>query len=84
MSNAVSNCSRSVPPTCHSAGGVEGLEPVDFGEVEALAKGGLGVAGAYIKDRVHGRSLAEEGLTAFRNDGRKGQLSTLQGYVGMC
>ena len=63
---------------------LEGLEQVDFVEVEALAKGGLGVAEAYMKDPIHGRALAEEGLNTFQDAGRKGQLSTLQCYVGIC
>lgn len=63
---------------------IEGLEQVDIVEVEALAKGGLGVAKAYMKDPIGGRALAEEGLNRFQGAGRKGQVSTLQGYVGMC
>ncbi|MDX2451544.1 adenylate/guanylate cyclase domain-containing protein [Desulfosarcina sp.] len=63
---------------------LEGLERVDFVQIEALAKGGLGVAEAYIKDPIHGRALAEEGLRAFQEAGIKGQVATLQCYVGMC
>jgi hypothetical protein len=44
----------------------------------------LGVAEAYIKDPIQGRALAEEGLNAFQDAGIKGQVSTLQCYVGMC
>jgi len=33
---------------------------------------------------IHGRALAEEGLNTFQNAGRKGQVSTLQCYVGIC
>jgi len=63
---------------------LEGLEQIDFVEVEAFAKGGLGVAKAYMKDPLNGKALAEAGLNTFQDAGRKGQLSTLQWCVGMC
>ena len=63
---------------------LEGLEQVEFVQIEAIAKGGLGVAEAHIGDPIHGRALAEEGLNAFQDAGIKGQVSTLQCYVGMC
>ena len=63
---------------------LEGLEPFDFVQIEALAKGGLGVTEAHLGDPIHGRALAEEGLKAFQDSGIKGEVSTLQCYVGMC
>ena len=63
---------------------LEGLEQVEFIQIEALAKGGLGVTDAHIGDPIHGRALAEEGLKAFQDAGIKGEVSTLQCYVGMC
>jgi class 3 adenylate cyclase/tetratricopeptide (TPR) repeat protein len=63
---------------------LDGLKQVDFVQVEALARGGLGVAEAYTKDPIHGRALAEEGLKAFEDAGIKGQVSALECYVGIC
>jgi len=63
---------------------LEGLRQVEFVQIEALAKGGLGVAEAHIGDPIHARALAEESLHAFQDAGIKGQVSTLQCYVGMC
>ena len=63
---------------------LDGLEPVDFVEIEALAKGGLGVARAYLQDPLKGRTLAEAGLRAFQEAGTRGQVSALQCYVGIC
>jgi class 3 adenylate cyclase/tetratricopeptide (TPR) repeat protein len=63
---------------------LEGLESVDLVEIEALAKGGLGVAKALMQDPINGRALAEAGLKAFQNAGRQGLVSTLHCYVGIC
>ena len=38
---------------------IKDLEPVDFIQIEALAKGGLGVAEAHIGDPIHAKTLAE-------------------------
>ena len=63
---------------------LEGLEQVEFIQIKALAKGGLGVTDAHIGDSIHGRALAEEGLKAFQDAGIEGEISTLQCYAGMC
>ena len=63
---------------------LESLEQIDFVQIEALVKGGLGVAKAHTGDPIHGRTLAEEGLKAFQDAGIMGQLSSLQCYVGIC
>lgn len=63
---------------------LKGMEKVDFAEIKSLAKGGLGVTEAYMKDPVHGRVLVEEGLNSFQDSGRKGQISTLQCFVAIC
>ncbi|MEE4113523.1 MAG: hypothetical protein V2I40_11960, partial [Desulfobacteraceae bacterium] len=63
---------------------LDGLERVDFIQIEALAKGGLGVAEAHIGDPMPARAMAEAGLKAFADADIKGQVSALQGYVGMC
>jgi len=63
---------------------LEVLEQVEFIQVEALAKGALGVTEAYLGNPNHGRALAEEGLNAFQGAGRKGMVSILQCYVGIC
>ena len=63
---------------------LKGLEPVDFVQIEALAKGGLGVTEAHLGDPIQGRALAEEGLKAFQDSAIKGEVSTLQCYVGVC
>jgi class 3 adenylate cyclase/tetratricopeptide (TPR) repeat protein len=63
---------------------LEGLQQVDFVQVDALVKGGLGVAKAHTGDPLQGKALAEEGLKAFQENGIKGQISTLQCYTGIC
>ena len=63
---------------------LEGLEQVEFIEIESLVKGGLGVATAYTGDSRKGRTLAEEGLKALEAAGIKEQVSPLSCYAGMC
>jgi tetratricopeptide (TPR) repeat protein len=63
---------------------LEGLKSVDLVEIEALAKAGLGVAKAFTQDPISGRALAEAGLKAFQGAGRRGLVSTLHCYVGIC
>ena len=63
---------------------LEGMEKVDFAEIKSLAKGGLGVTEAYMKDPVNGRVLVEEGLNSFQDSGRKGQISSLQCFLAIC
>jgi tetratricopeptide (TPR) repeat protein len=63
---------------------LEGLEQVDFVQIESLVKGGLGVTKAYTGDPLHGRALAQEGLKALEDAGIEGQASTLQCYAGIC
>jgi tetratricopeptide (TPR) repeat protein len=63
---------------------LDGLKQADFVQIEALAKGGLGVAEAHIGDPIHARALAEEGLHLFQDARIKGQISTLECFVGIC
>jgi len=63
---------------------LKGLEKVQFIQIEAIVKGGLGVAEAYTGDTDHGRFLAQEGLNAIQEIGIKWEVSTLQYYLGVC
>jgi len=60
------------------------LEQVEFVQIKAMTRSGLGIAEAFTNDPIHGRALAEEGLNEFQDTGIKGQVSILQCFAGMC
>ena len=61
-----------------------GLEQVEFLQIEAISKSGLGVAGAYTGDPVGGQILCREGLRLLKEAGVKWQIATIQYFAGMC
>ncbi|MDA3916519.1 MAG: AAA family ATPase [Deltaproteobacteria bacterium] len=63
---------------------LKGLEKVEFVQIKARTKSGLGITEAFTNDPIHGRALAEEGLNEFQDTGIKGQVSILQCFAGMC
>jgi class 3 adenylate cyclase/tetratricopeptide (TPR) repeat protein len=63
---------------------LEDLAQVEFVQIKAFVRGGLGVAEAHMGDPIRGRALAEEGLNVYQEAGISGQVSTLQYYTGMC
>jgi class 3 adenylate cyclase/tetratricopeptide (TPR) repeat protein len=63
---------------------LEGMEQVDFAQIEAVSKSGLGVAKAYTGDPVGGQILCREGLRLLKDAGVKWQISTIQYFAGIC
>ncbi len=63
---------------------IDGFKQVKFIQIEAIAKGGLGVAEAYLGDPKLGRNLAEESLTLLQEAGIEWQISMLKCFAGMC
>lgn len=61
-----------------------GLEQVDFIQIEAICKSGLGVATAYTGDPEGGQILCQEGLRMLKDTGVKWQIATIQYFEGMC
>ena len=61
-----------------------GLEQVDFVQIEAMSKSGLGVAKAYTGDPGGGQILCLEGLKMLKDAGVKWQIATIQYFLGMC
>ncbi|MCG8637737.1 MAG: AAA family ATPase [Desulfobacterales bacterium] len=60
------------------------LSQVSFTQIEAIAKGGLGVALAYTGEPEKGIRLAREALAMFEAEDIKWQVSNLQFYIGTC
>lgn len=61
-----------------------GMEKVDFVQIEAISKSGLGVAKAYTGDPVGGQVLCQEGLRLLIDADVKWQIATIQYFEGMC
>jgi class 3 adenylate cyclase/tetratricopeptide (TPR) repeat protein len=61
-----------------------GLKQVDFIQIEAINKSGLGLAKAYTGDPVGGQILCQEGLKLLTDAGVKWQIATIQYFEGMC
>ncbi len=60
------------------------LAQIKFIQIQAIAKGGLGLTLAYVGEPEKGSVLAQEGLAMFEAEGIRWQVSNLQFYLGVC
>jgi class 3 adenylate cyclase/tetratricopeptide (TPR) repeat protein len=61
-----------------------GMKQVDFVQIEAIGKSGLGVANAYTGDPDGGQILCREGLKMLKDAGIKWQIASIQYFMGLC